>query len=510
MRSPWRKGGFSGRASQKGPQIQRPVPTPPPTTHTVFPSRTFATFEGGSISQAPRRGPTANKSPGDGPDPNDDQDGGSDLHRGRPQGYGGGDPGGGGPGGGGRAVDQEEVDHRAVLPPPEAATTLLRPIFDLRDCPLDPQAPPEICLGGSPGTYTITRKIYHFMALITIRRSASIRASATDLARQSPALSHDVARFGWTRWTGSAKTWWNAMTHDAKNYLEQDWSLLLAAIIKQFLGDKWLQDKGSEFAEMRFWDSGHASESPVDFLQRKIRLYRLENPSVSFTLQPPGAADLTSYTQSYETRPWKLLSRAREQDKSLVAIWGPRRTGFQSFRTRTAHATESENPLVPDFESSSSESGTEAEAMSVQKPMRGKTGSRGKGRSAQEAPLVDKSGKPRFSRDDSVVSKSPPPGPCRVCASPKHWDRDCPHYGHYTALRSANLIEVDLDPEEEARRDVLYVQMMEQSERSVAQYPVVTTISESKKGDYSYQPYDTGEGSARVRENQAVHAFLAH
>ncbi|KII82692.1 hypothetical protein PLICRDRAFT_120454, partial [Plicaturopsis crispa FD-325 SS-3] len=323
-------------------------------------------------------------------------------------------------------------------------------------------------------------------------------SSATDLARQSPALSHDVARFGWTRWTGSAKTWWNAMTHDAKNYLEQDWSLLLAAIIKQFLGDKWLQDKGSEFAEMRFRDSGHASESPVDFLQRKIRLYRLlYNPrgggsnelhAILRNTPVEWAPILNTFSL---TTIQELLSRAREQDKSLVAIWsnqqprnsvsrGPRRTGFQSFRTRTAHATESEDPLVPDFESSSSESGTEAEAMSVQKPMRGKTGSRGKGRSAQEAPPVDKSGKPRFSRDDSVVSKSPPPGPCRVCASPKHWDRDCPHYGHYTALRSANLIEVDLDPEEEARRDVLYVQMMEQSDRSVAQYPVVTTIPESK------------------------------
>ena len=40
--------------------------------------------------------------------------------------------------------------------------------------------------------------------------------------------------------------------------------------------------------------------------------------------------------------------------------------------------------------------------------------------------------KPRWPRDDSVVSKGRTPEdagarPCRHCSSPKHWDYDCPH-----------------------------------------------------------------------------------
>lgn len=34
-----------------------------------------------------------------------------------------------------------------------------------------------------------------------------------------------------------------------------------------------------------------------------------------------------------------------------------------------------------------------------------------------------------FSRDDSVSSPRPPPGVCYICTGPKHFARDCSHYG---------------------------------------------------------------------------------
>ncbi|EPS97051.1 hypothetical protein FOMPIDRAFT_43375, partial [Fomitopsis schrenkii] len=53
--------------------------------------------------------------------------------------------------------------------------------------------------------------------------------------------------------------------------------------------------------------------------------------------------------------------------------------------------------------------------------------------------------------NDSVVSKTLPPSPCKGCGSSKHWDRECPHWEDYLAARSSNqaLVEFDIHPSEE-------------------------------------------------------------
>ncbi|EPT02336.1 hypothetical protein FOMPIDRAFT_1118518, partial [Fomitopsis schrenkii] len=53
--------------------------------------------------------------------------------------------------------------------------------------------------------------------------------------------------------------------------------------------------------------------------------------------------------------------------------------------------------------------------------------------------------------NDSVVSKTLPPSPCKVCGSAKHWDRECPHWDEYREARAANQaqVEFDIHPSEE-------------------------------------------------------------
>ncbi len=48
----------------------------------------------------------------------------------------------------------------------------------------------------------------------------------------------------------------------------------------------------------------------------------------------------------------------------------------------------------------------------------------------------------------------PPPSPCKVWGSPKHWDRECPHWDQYTekmrkktAQLAALQIDADADPD---------------------------------------------------------------
>ncbi|EJD50196.1 hypothetical protein AURDEDRAFT_58590, partial [Auricularia subglabra TFB-10046 SS5] len=44
-----------------------------------------------------------------------------------------------------------------------------------------------------------------------------------------------------------------------------------------------------------------------------------------------------------------------------------------------------------------------------------------------------------FPRSD-VVSKRMPPSPCKVCGSPKHWDKECGHYQSYLTRRAQNAL----------------------------------------------------------------------
>ena len=60
-----------------------------------------------------------------------------------------------------------------------------------------------------------------------------------------------------------------------------------------------------------------------------------------------------------------------------------------------------------------------------------------------------------YSRDDSVVSKVPPPGPCFICLSPKHFFRDCPHNARFFG-KSAHSAEVVIDQDELRDMDLEY------------------------------------------------------
>ena len=52
----------------------------------------------------------------------------------------------------------------------------------------------------------------------------------------------------------------------------------------------------------------------------------------------------------------------------------------------------------------------------------------------------------KFPKADHVVSRvGPPPSPCKVCGSPKHWDKECPHKAQWDAMRTANIIQSEQD-----------------------------------------------------------------
>ena len=60
-----------------------------------------------------------------------------------------------------------------------------------------------------------------------------------------------------------------------------------------------------------------------------------------------------------------------------------------------------------------------------------------------------------YSRDDSIVSKVAPPGPCFICLSPKHFFRECPHNAMFFS-KSAHLADFVVDAEDLREMDLEY------------------------------------------------------
>ena len=69
----------------------------------------------------------------------------------------------------------------------------------------------------------------------------------------------------------------------------------------------------------------------------------------------------------------------------------------------------------------------------------------------------------QFSRDDTVVNSHPPNGVCYICTSPKHVFRDCPHYGRFSILREAQLVDWVVDPEVEKAANQQYLDSVRRS-----------------------------------------------
>jgi hypothetical protein len=81
----------------------------------------------------------------------------------------------------------------------------------------------------------------------------------------------DLGAIAPLKFTDRAEMWWSTQSVSVCNYVSQRWTLFFKAIETHFLNNQWLQDRMSEFEEMKFRQHGHEEEMPMDFLQRRTR-----------------------------------------------------------------------------------------------------------------------------------------------------------------------------------------------------------------------------------------------
>jgi len=301
-------------------------------------------------------------------------------------------------------------------------------------------------------------------------------------ARLGDRMKREIAALAAYKWTGPGRSWWDNLPSAEQSYFSQHWDFMLTGIRNQFLDETWVNERLGEFEAMKFRQKGYEKEAPLEFIQRRIQHHRFlhandtDGPTAVHRILRTQPTEWGTILNEYACPSLlELMSVASHMKSTLESHYvltetlrtpQPQRSySSRPFaRKRSAHM----NEVVDDRESSGESESSEREAHAAQSS-----------RTRGKAPVTPRSSKfPEgktiggyaFNRDDSVVSAKLPNGTCFICTSPKHFHRDCPHYGRFEALRSANQILVELDPDLEDEMNREYIAMIVQSKPSSSTY----------------------------------------
>src|SRR6201996_3728022 len=192
-----------------------------------------------------------------------------------------------------------------------------------------------------------------------------------------------------SKFSHHATSWWNSLTMDECRHYSSDWLHLLDAICRHFLTAKWLVDRTQEFEEMRFRQSGHEREDPLDFYQRRIKYHSFifsdaaDGPQavtrvlrtqpaewakdVNEVICPSMGAlqDLAEHSRDSLISTWVItrrihsLTSATSRPAQTTSSTAPAKSGFR--RHRRANAADREYKEYEDYENSGED---EEESMS--------------------------------------------------------------------------------------------------------------------------------------------------
>ncbi|KAI0762074.1 hypothetical protein BC629DRAFT_1260324, partial [Irpex lacteus] len=229
----------------------------------------------------------------------------------------------------------------------------------------------------------------------------------------------------------------------------------LAGIEQYYLGHSWRQDRNAEYALQAFRQAGHSRETPTQFLQHRLMFTRMllaqllgtpEEVREVMRAAPVSWRNVLSSDQVPSMM--ELQTRAMEMESQLLvsvdALRGAamprdlfakylREFGYEPRQNRYRQSHGNANANLASYE------GVQEGALD---PSNAVDPSGWYNEVPQESPSIvecfavakrrqrppPKDGYKFKKRDDVVSSVRPPPSPCKVCGSEKHWDKECPSY----------------------------------------------------------------------------------
>ena len=242
---------------------------------------------------------------------------------------------------------------------------------------------------------------------------------------------------------------------------------------------------------MTFRNKGHEHESPLEYIQWRIRHHHFLHPD-----EVDGATAVARILRRQPVEWSQYLNEtlcptilatqsvAKRMKNSLLASWQQAECNkrpvpyYCNNRPRAAHAAEVE-PVSQEIslESySSDEEGDEERNVNFAANANRKANSRNshnggpKSSPSKEFPHGKTVNGVTFEWDDSKVSPRLPNRDCYICTSPKHFHRDCPHFGKWNALRNAHKIHVEWETAEEEEAEREYLVMLAETKTVISAY----------------------------------------
>ncbi|KAJ7106504.1 hypothetical protein C8R43DRAFT_842017, partial [Mycena crocata] len=318
------------------------------------------------------------------------------------------------------------------------------------------------------------------------KTAISYLCKVAELVRLSPQVVLDLGALAPLKFTGRAEMWWITQTPTVRNYVSQSWNTLLHAIQIHFLNETWMQDRRSEYLEMRFRQRGHEGEWPLDFVQRRVRSHMFLYPQMEdgpavvheilSTCPTFWKGDLNS--EKYASL-FALYAAIRRHCATLMGSWDTaiKLRTLGSYYTRSSGDYQrSRNANIVEYDSDGNdgeitgmtpppaeEDSKAAYAASMQRKRPRATPYNRPGDSASSKLRWPEGKTVRgydFHRRDDVHSDRKPNGVCFVCSSPNHFARDCPHYGAWITMRDANMLTVEISAEDEDKDAAEYLVML--------------------------------------------------
>ncbi|PBK63534.1 hypothetical protein ARMSODRAFT_894322, partial [Armillaria solidipes] len=278
-------------------------------------------------------------------------------------------------------------------------------------------------------------------------------------------------------------TWFSTLSTNDQEYMRENVVNFLTVIKDDFLGDQWQVLMNDVFEAQRFRQRGHENESPQGFITRRTMYTRMLTQvtdggamEVNIIMRKAPIAWRPILNMSTISTTKQLLARMIEHSKALthaatrgdvnsrvnandlvsalrsLGIEPPRRPRFQAPKTANVASNASDkSPL-------DGEEGVDLyeileETVDDTDPSGSLLRSAYQVLKKKQRPLPKQYFFP-MSNKDTKLGKAPP-SPCKVCSSPKHWDRECPYWDQYlekmrkkTAQIAALQIDKDANPED--------------------------------------------------------------
>ncbi|KAF8146733.1 hypothetical protein K438DRAFT_1527065, partial [Mycena galopus ATCC 62051] len=245
--------------------------------------------------------------------------------------------------------------------------------------------------------------------------------------------------------------------------MRRHWVLYLQAIKDMYLGNHWQRKMIRQFELHRFRQKGHESETPQAFIARRTMWTRMlvvsddggpgevyhimEKAPVSW-----GPILILENVRSTMT----LYSKVVEHELALVNAW--RNKGGRGLNPDNLLTTLKALGFTPDRARSGEKrhvhfgstdvAPEEEEGSPADEVIFGDSNEEEVLKQAyatlKERKRPPPAGGYPFPKEDGVVTKlgKLPPGPCQLCGSEKHWNRECPNYVVYSegVKRNAHLV----------------------------------------------------------------------